>query len=127
MRGMHPNGHLKHNLKVYETVWHFKAISFQAVTIYIKCTDLNIGTFCQRLYIRCRMPGFDHRSMILISTILFYFSVFMYTFTRCDKSQMSSSIFAGVPSLTKAPIMELCRIALCVSHASRKNGTIGAI
>src|SRR5690554_7320064 len=41
-------------------VWHFKAISYQTVAMFIKCTALKISTFRQMFYIPCYQLAFIH-------------------------------------------------------------------
>jgi hypothetical protein len=50
---------------VYEIVWRFKAISYQTVAIFIKCTALKISTFRQMFYIPCCMLGFIHYQLFI--------------------------------------------------------------
>jgi hypothetical protein len=46
-------------------VWYFKAISYQTVVKFIKCTALKISTNRQMFYIPCCMLGFIHYQLII--------------------------------------------------------------
>jgi hypothetical protein len=46
-------------------VWYFKAISYQTVVKFIKCTALKISTIRAMFYTACCMLGFIHYQLVI--------------------------------------------------------------